>query len=188
MRRLNVFNSITLDGYFAGPAGDLRWAHSGPPDPEFDAWVAGNASGGGQLLFGRVTYEMMAAHWPSAEARRDMPEVAEGMNAAAKVVFSRTMDKATWRNTTVINGDIAAAVRRMKAEAGPDMTILGSGSIVKQLAEAGLIDGYQLVVHPVALGAGRTMFDGLAKPFSLTCTESRSFPGGKVVLGYDART
>jgi dihydrofolate reductase len=86
-----------------------------------------------------------------------------------------------------VKGDIAAAVRRMKAESGPDMTILGSGSIVKQLAETGLIDGYQLVVHPVVLGAGRTMFDGLAKPLSLTRTDSRAFPGGKVVLSYEAR-
>jgi dihydrofolate reductase len=186
MRRLDVFNSITLDGYFTGPNGDLRWAHGGAPDPEFDAWVAGNASGGGQLLFGRITYEMMAAHWPSAAARRDTPEVAAGMNALPKVVFSRTLEKASWSNTAVVKEDIAAAVRRMKAESGPDMTILGSGSIVKQLAEAGLIDSYQLVVHPIVLGAGRTMFDGLARPVTLTCTDSRSLPGGKVVLSYEA--
>ncbi|MEP6688548.1 MAG: dihydrofolate reductase family protein, partial [Gemmatimonadales bacterium] len=167
MRRLTVFNSITLDGYFTGPNGDLRWAHSGPPDPEFDAYVAGNASGDGQLLFGRITYEMMAAHWPTAEASRDTPEVAEGMNALPKVVFSRMLEKASWSNTTVVKGDLAAAVRRMKAESGPDMTILGSGSIVKQLAEARLVDEYQLVVHPVVLGAGRTMFEGLATPLAL---------------------
>jgi dihydrofolate reductase len=184
MRRLAVFNSITLDGYFAGPNGDIRWAHGGAPDPEFDAWVAGNASGGGQLLFGRITYDMMAAHWPTAAARRDTPAVAEGMNASPKVVFSRTMAKASWSNTTVVKGDIAAAVRRMKAEAGPDMTILGSGSIVKQLAEAGLIDDYQLLVHPVVLGAGRTMFDGLTGPLTLARTDARAFPGGKVVLCY----
>jgi dihydrofolate reductase len=187
MRRLAVFNSITLDGYFTGLNGDLRWAHSGPPDPEFDAYVAGNASGGGQLLFGRITYEMMAAHWPTAEARRDMPEVAEGMNALPKVVFSRTMEKASWSNTTVVKGDLAAVVRRMKAESGPDMTILGSGSIVKQLAEARLVDEYQLVVHPIVLGVGRTMFEGLAAPLTLARTDARIFPGGKAVLHYQAR-
>lgn len=187
MRRLAVFNSITLDGYFTGPNGDMRWAYGGLPDPDFDAYVAGNASGGGQLLFGRITYQMMAAHWPTAEARRDMPEVADGMNALPKVVFSRTMEQASWSNTTVAKGDLAAAVRRMKAESGPDMTILGSGSIVKQLTEARLVDEYQLVVHPVVLGTGRTMFEGLATPLTLTRTDARTFPGGKVVLHYEAQ-
>ena len=184
MRRLVVFNSITLDGYFAGPNGDLGWAHDGPPDPEFDAFVAGNASRGGQLLFGRTTYELMAAHWPTTEARRDDPTIAEAMNALPKVVFSRTMEKASWSNTTVVKGDIVAAARRMKAESGPDMVLMGSGSIVAQLTPAAVIDEYQLVVIPVVLGKGRTMFDGLPTPLALERTGSRSFPRGRVLLCY----
>ena len=84
--KLHVFNQVTLDGYFSGPNGDLSWAHK--QDPEWDKFVAGNAQGGGTLLFGRVTYEMMAAFWPTPEAAKAFPAVAEGMNNAQKIVFS----------------------------------------------------------------------------------------------------
>jgi len=96
MRRLIVFSSVTLDGYFSGAGGDIRWAHSGDPDPEFDAFVRQNASGGGELVFGRITYDLMAAYWPGEPARASDPVVAEAMNRLPKVVFSRTMDQAGW--------------------------------------------------------------------------------------------
>src|SRR5215207_4045507 len=117
MRRLVVFNNVTLDGYFAAADGDIGWAH-GAPDPEFDAFVADNASGGGQLVLGRKTYELMAGYWPTPLASRNAPVVAERMNQMPKVVFSRTMDPASWSNTKVVKGDLAAAVRRMKNESG----------------------------------------------------------------------
>lgn len=184
MRTLTVFNNITLDGYFTGVDGDFSWAHSGPPDPEFDAFVAGNASGGGELLFGRITYEMMAGYWPSPMARGNDPVVAERMNALPKVVFSRTLANAPWNSTQLVKGDLLAAVRRMKAEPGDGMVVLGSGSIVAQLAAAGLVDEYQLVMNPVVLGAGRTLFEGLRGPLGLTLKRSRAFSGGKVLLTY----
>jgi dihydrofolate reductase len=186
MRKLVVFNNITLDGYFTGADGDFGWAHAGPPDPEFDAFVAGNASGDGHLLFGRRTYDLMAGYWPTPLAAEQNPTVARGMNEMAKTVFSRTMRQAAWHNTSVAAGDLMDTVRRMKAETGPDMVILGSGSIVAQLAPAGTIDEYQLVVSPVVLGRGRTMFEGVASPVRLGLTESRRFPGGKVFLRYAA--
>ncbi|MGH7518466.1 MAG: dihydrofolate reductase family protein [Gemmatimonadales bacterium] len=180
MRRLVVFNNITLDGYFAATNGDIGWAH-GTADPEFDAFVADNAGAGGQLLLGRTTYELMAGYWPTPLASQNAPVVAERMNQMPKVVFSRTMDTA-WSNTTVVKGDLAAAVRRMKNESGPGMAILGSGSIVSQLAQEGLIDEYQLVVNPVVLGRGRTLFDGIATRLALKLTKSRVFRHGKVFL------
>src|SRR6266446_5336819 len=138
MRRLIAFEQVSLDGYFVDANGDMSWAHK--QDPEWNAFVAGNASGDGALLFGRVTYEMMASFWPTPAALERAPGVAEGMNELPKVVFSRTLDKATWKNTTLVKGELAAEVRRMKKESGPDMAILGSGRIVSQLAQAGLID------------------------------------------------
>jgi dihydrofolate reductase len=186
MRKLVVFNNITLDGYFTGKDGDFGWAHGGAPDPEFDAFVAGNASGSGQLLFGRKTYDIMAGYWPTPLAAQQNPEVARGMNAMPKVVFSRTMQRAAWGNTTVAAGDLVETVRRMKGESGPDMVILGSGSIVAQLAPAGVIDEYQVVVSPVVLGGGRTMFEGVPGPLNLTLSSSRTFPKGKVFLSYAA--
>lgn len=187
MARVMVFNSITLDGYFTDAKGDMSWAHAGGDDPEWQEFVAGNASGGqGRLLFGRKTYEMMKSFWPTEEARQQMPEVAEGMNSMSKVVFSRTLAEATWSNTRLVKTDPAAEVRRLKKD-GPDMVVLGSGTIVALLAQAGLVDEYQMVMCPVVLGAGRTMFDGVTAKPQLDLKTSRPFRNGKVVLTYEAK-
>ena len=102
-----------------------------------------------------------------------------------KVVFSRTLDAASWQNTRLVKDDIAAEVRRMKSASGGDIAILGSGSIVAQLASAGLIDEYQIVVNPIVLGSGRTLFEGVGKKLNLKLTSSRAFSNGNVVLGYE---
>jgi dihydrofolate reductase len=120
-------------------------------------------------------------------AAQAMPEVAARMNAMPKVVFSRTLTSANWSNTTLVNVDLIAAVRRMKGEPGPDMAILGSGSIVRQLADAGLIDTFQVAVNPVALGAGKSLFSGLTKQLDLVLTNTRVFRNGSVVLWYALR-
>ncbi len=185
MRKLSVFNNVSLDGFFTDRDGDMSWAHAAGPDPEFDAYVAGNAGSGGTLLFGRVTYQMMAAFWPSPMAAQQMPEVARGMNETSKIVFSRTLDRADWQNTRLIRGDLPAEIRKLKTESGSDMVILGSGSIVAQLAREGLIDSYTFVVCPVALGAGRSLFEGLTSPLPLRLAASRSFKNGKAMLSYE---
>ena len=181
-----VFNSVTLDGYFSGANGDISWAHNDPNDSEWNAFVGENASGGGVLLLGRITYELMASFWPTPAAMQMMPTVAEGMNRMTKVVFSRSLDKASWSNTKLVKGDIAAEVRKMKKESDKDMVILGSGSIVSQLTQARLIDEYQVVVVPVVLGKGRTMFEGVKDKLSLKRTNTRTFRNGNVVLTYES--
>lgn len=185
MPRLIVFNSVTLDGYFAGPNGDLSWAHRDRPDAEWDAFVTGNASGGGRLLLGRKTYELMASYWPTPKAVKNDPAVAEGMNRLEKIVFSRTLKQASWSNTKLSRGNLVEEVRRMKKEPGEGIAILGSGSIVSQLAPEGLIDEYQLVVNPIVLGAGRTMFDGIPEKLPLRRTNVRTFGNGNVLLCYE---
>jgi dihydrofolate reductase len=185
MSKLGVFNHVSLDGYFVDANGDMSWAKADHQDPEWDAFVAGNASGDGVLIFGRITYEMMASFWPTPLAIEMMPAVAAGMNRMPKVVFSRTLDTASWNNTTLVNGDLAGTVRKRKLESGPDMVILGSGTIVSQLAREGLIDWYQIVVNPLVLGQGRTMFDGAQ--LSLRLTSSRAFGNGNVLLCYEPR-
>jgi dihydrofolate reductase len=185
MRKLSVFNSVTLDGYFAGANGDISWAHEGSEDAEFNAFVADNARAGGLLLFGRITYELMAGYWPTPGALKADPVVAERMNSLPKVVFSRTLAKASWSNTKLVKGDLATEVRRMKEAPGEDMVILGSGTIVAQLTQMGLIDEYQLVVIPVVLGKGKTMFDGIQGERTLKRTSTRSFGNGNVFLCYE---
>ena len=117
MPKLVVYNSVSLDGYFTDANGDMSWAHK--RDPEWQAFVSENASGGGQLLFGRVTYDLMASFWPTPLAAQSNPIVAERMNSLRKFVFSRTLDKASWSNTTLLKGDLAAEVRKLKQEPGP---------------------------------------------------------------------
>lgn len=185
MRKLIVFNNVTMDGYFSGVNGDLSWAKSGSDDAEFNAFIADNASGGGELLLGRITYELMASYWPTPEAIKNDPIVAQGMNNLRKTVFSRTLDKVSWSNTQLVKGNLTSEIRRMKKEPGPGMAILGSGSIVSQLAPEGLIDEYQVVVNPVVLGKGRTMFDGIKEKQTLKLTRSRTFSNGKVFLCYE---
>jgi dihydrofolate reductase len=185
MRKLAVFNTVTLDGYFTGIDGDLSWAFSDAQDTEWNDFVAGNASGDGILLLGRVTYEMMVSYWPTPLAAENDPVVAERMNTLPKVVFSRTLDEVLWQNTRLVKDDMIAEVEKLKNESGPDMTILGSGTIVSQLAAAGLIDEYQIVVAPVVLGRGRTMFDGLPENLPLKLIQERIFSNGNVFLSYE---
>jgi dihydrofolate reductase len=183
MSKLVTYNMVSLDAYFTDANGDMSWAHK--KDPEWQAFVSENASGGGQLLFGRVTYDLMASFWPTPFAAQSNPIVVERMNSLPKFVFSRTLDKASWNNTTLVKGDLATEVRKLKREPGPNMTLMGSGSIVAQLADAGLIDEYQIVVSPLVLGNGRTLFEGVKKKLPMKLTKSRAFGNGNVVLCYE---
>ncbi len=185
MRKLIVFNHVSLDGFFTDANGDMSWAHTGADDPEWQQFVAENSSGNGPLVFGRKTYDLMAGFWPTPMATQQMPELAERMNNLPKIVFSRTMDEATWSNTTLVKGDLADEVRRLKEETGEGMTIMGSGTIVSQLAEAGLVDEFHVVVNPIVVGAGRTLFETVGEKLRLKLATSRTFGNGNVLLSYE---
>lgn len=184
-RKLSVFNSVSVDGYFTDSHGDMTFAKNPIEDAEFDAFVAGNASGDSVLLFGRITYQMMSSFWPTPMAAKMMPEVAKGMNESKKIVFSRTLKQASWNNTTLLKGDAVEEVRALKRQQGPSLVILGSGTIVAQLTAAGLIDEYQVMIVPVVLGAGRTMFEGVSDRLTLKRTNTRSFANGNVFNTYE---
>lgn len=187
MRQLTAFENVTLDGFFADDKGGLQWAHRVEGDvdnSDYDAFVANNAKGGDTLVLGRVTYDMMASFWPTPQAAAMMPDVAKGMNAMKKIVISRSLKDATWANSTVIRRDMEAAIRELKAGEGGGMTILGSGTIVSQLAKEGLIDEFHLVVNPVILGHGKPLFSGVPDQLPLTLTASRQFANGKTLLSY----
>lgn len=183
MRKVTVFNNISVDGFFTDAAGDMSWAHR--HDEEWTAFSSGNASGAAELLFGRVTYDMMAAFWPTPQAAQMLPAVAAGMNAMRKYVASRTLATAAWQNTTVLSGDLVTEVRALKQQPGSDIVIIGSGSLVSQLTAARLIDLYQLVFVPVVLGQGRTLFETIPGRHDLKRTDSRSFKNGNVVTWYE---
>ena len=136
MRKLRVFESISVDGYFTGTNGDMSWAHAGRDDPSSLAGLAATRTPGGELLFGRVTYQMMAAFWPTPAAAQQMPIVAKGMNAAKKLVASRTITPA-WNNTHLLKGDLIEAVRTLKEAEGPGITVLGSGNVADSSVKQG---------------------------------------------------
>ena len=184
MRKVRVFNSVSLDGYYTDANNDYTWAHQGANDPELLEFTKGNAQGANALVFGRVTYDVMVAWWPTPEAAKVMPDVAKGMNAAPKYVFSRTLEKANWSNTTLLRGDPATEIARLRETPGPDMTVLGSGTIVAQLAQARLLDEVQLLVCPVVLGSGKSQFAGVTGKPWWTLSRSRTFKNGRVFLAY----
>ena len=182
MRKITVFESLSLDGYFTDAHSDMSWAHK--HDEEWTAFSSSNAGGEAELLFGRVTYEMMAGFWPTPQAAEMLPDVAAGMKRMKKFVFSRTLTKVGWRGTTLVKGDLVTEAARLKAQPGPDLLILGSGSIVSQLTAARLIDQYQIVLCPVVLGRGRTLFETVTDTVPLALISSRPFRNGNVVLTY----
>jgi dihydrofolate reductase len=186
MAKLIVYNSVSLDGFFTDAKGDMSWAHK--RDPEWQAFVSENAAGGDRLMFGRVTYDLMASFWPTPLAAQSNPIVVERMNGLQKYVFSRTLEKAAWSNTTLLKGELTAEVRKLKLQPGPNVVIMGSGSIVAQLADAGLVDEYQIVLNPLVVGSGRTLFEGVKNKLPLHLAKSRAFGNGNVVLFYEPAT
>jgi dihydrofolate reductase len=199
MRRIVAFNRVTADGYFTGPDGSLDWV---VPEPEIDKEAGEGMSGTGAILFGRRTYEMFEGFWPHAlddsgtapdphaEGRRspEMRAMAVWINEAEKVVFSRTRKDVTWNNSRLLHEFDPRQIEAMKGKAGPDMLIFGSGSIVSQLTEHGLVDEYRFVVGPVLLGRGRPLISGLPKSSRLDLLEAKPYPSGNVMLRYGRQT
>ncbi len=181
MRTVTVFNFVTLDGYFEGPSGDISWHMR---DTETDEYAVERLDSGSTLLFGRVTYELMASYWPTPDAIKNVPAVADRMNNADKIVFSRTLTKVGWNNTRLVKDNIGEEIRNMKRRSGKNMTLLGSGSIVTQFAQQGLIDEYQLMVNPVVLGVGTPLFKGIKHKLNLQLTGTKTFRNGSVLLYY----
>lgn len=181
MGKLSVFNFLTLNGFFKGPGGDLSWHKHGGEESEY---AMEGLKSDSILLFGRVTYQMMAGWWPTPEAIKTNPEVANGMNASEKIVFSKTLKKADWNNTRLIKDNLGEEVKKLKQQSGKAITVLGSGSIVTQLAEQGLIDEYLLMIDPVVLGDGTPIFQNIKHPLDLVLTNTRAFKSGVVLLSY----
>lgn len=181
MRKIGVFENVSLDGFFAGPNGEIDWFKR---HEEMAQYAAKQASRGPTILLGRVTYELMASYWPSATPPAENPILIDAMNNSPKIVFSRTLKKAEWKNTTVIKDNIADEIQKLKKQPGTDMVILGSGSIVQAFTNLGLIDEYELSVHPIVLGSGKSLFGNIRKRLNLKLVKTETFKNGVVILGY----
>jgi dihydrofolate reductase len=185
MGKLHVFNFLTLNGFYKGANDDISWHHHEVREEE-NNFAAEGANSGSALLFGRITYEMMAGYWQTKDALKNNKSVAEGMNKSEKFVFSKTLKKADWHNTTIINGNIISETKKLKQNYNT-LTILGSGSIITQLAEAELIDEYQFMIDPMAIGEGTPVFKHIKKELLFKLVKSRIFESGTVLLTYAPR-
>lgn len=181
MRKLTTFNFITLNGFYKELNEDIGWHKHGGEEAEYSEEMLALSN---VLLFGRKTYENMVSFWPTPMAKELFPKVAEGMNKAEKIVFSTTLVNVSWENTTVVNGDIVEKTRQLKQSPGNDLTILGSGTIINLFTDSNLIDEYQIMVDPVAIGEGTTLFRGIKNNLDLKLTETRTFKSGMVLLIY----
>jgi dihydrofolate reductase len=184
MRKLSMYNFLTLNGFYKGANDDISWHTHGGEEAEYSEKGAQSQS---ILLFGRKTYEMMYSFWPTPQAYENMPVVADGMNKSQKIVVSNTLDKAEWNNTTILKGNLVEEIKKLKQQPGNDITILGSGSIITQLADAGLIDNYQIMIDPVAIGEGTSIFSGISHNLNLKLTDTRVFKSGVVLLCYEPK-
>jgi dihydrofolate reductase len=171
---------VSLDGFFEGPDHDLTWHRV---DDEFDEFALEQLDGAAALVFGRVTYELMAGYWPGEDAARDDPRIAERMNGLPKSVFSRKLDRAGWTNTTLIRGDAAREMATLKHRSSGDFFLFGSADLAVTFTRGGLIDEYRLMMNPVLLGAGTPLFKGSGR-LELRLSGHRTFANGNVLLRY----
>lgn len=183
MRKIIVFENVTLDGFMAGPKGELDWEMI--RDDEAAQYAKEGQSSTDTILLGRVTYDMMAGFWPTPAAASQHPIFTNFMNDSPKVVFSRTLKKADWKNTIVVKEINKEEILKMKQQPGKNMIIFGSGSIVNQLADLGLIDEYQLMVNPVILGKGKPLFNDVKDRINLKLLKARTFKSGGAALHYE---
>jgi dihydrofolate reductase len=178
MRQLALQMGVTLDGYVAGPGGELDWGLP-PEHSEVEAWKLAFVRQAGTHIMGRITYEAMAAYWPSATNVYAAP-----MNSIPKVVFSRTLQTAEWAGSRIAHGGLAEEIDALKREPGGDIIAHGGAAFVQALSRFGLIDEYRLIIQPVALGNGLPLFKDLPGPLRLKLAEARQFSDGTVIHVY----
>lgn len=177
MRRIVAGLFLSLDGVMEAPE---RWS---PPyfNDEMGAAIGATMAESDAMLLGRVTYEEWAAYWPS---QGDDNEFAGFINAVPKFVVSTTLDTVAWRNSTLIDGDVAAEIAALKEQPGKDISISGSATLVRSLLRDNLLDELRLMVHPVVVGSGRRLFEGDGGQKALKLVDSTTFSTGVVSLTY----
>lgn len=189
MRKVIVSMNVTLDGYMAGRNCELDW-HFNYWNEEMAEHACHQLSKIDTILLGRVTYQAMAQYWMTQSFNLSFPRehiaFADMMNSHLKIVFSKTMESARWNNSRLVKKNLRTEIAKLKQQKGKDMIIYGSGSLVSSLMQSGLIDEYELWVHPVLLGKGKSLFKGLHHTHTLKLLRTRAFDSGVIILYYGA--
>src|SRR5258708_4093910 len=154
MKKIIVQEMVTVNGFFAGPKGEIDWHNV---NAEFNDVAIAFLDTVDTLLFGHITYDLMAGYWPSPVVIKDDPIVAGKMNSLKKIVFSKTLETAGWNNSTIVSTIDRSTIQKLKQSEGKDMAVFGSGMIVTALTDLGLVDEYRLIVNPVVLKDGKTL-------------------------------
>jgi dihydrofolate reductase len=175
MRQLILQTGVSIDGYVAALDGSHPWGYANP-DEGTKRWILDSVWGAGAHLMGRVTYEEMAATWPTSKS-----EYARPMNEIPKVVFSRTLQHADWPETRIARGDLREEIGRLKREPGKDLIAYGGATFDQALSRLGLVDEYRLMIQPAALGAGLPLFEDLAAPLHLELIEATTYATGVAI-------
>jgi dihydrofolate reductase len=181
MRKLISFMVVTLDGFYEGPNQEFDWPNV---DEEFNEFAISQLNDIDTLLFGRVTYEGMASYWPTPAAIEGDPLTADRMNNVRKIVYSSTLDTADWQNTTLVKGDAAESVAELKQQPGKALALFGSPHLTVSLLERGLVDELRVMVNPILLGGGTSLFTGLKDRVRLELLTTTTFRSGNVLLCY----
>jgi len=179
MRKLVSYTMVSLDGYYEGPNGELDWANV---DAEYFEFANRQDASIDTLLFGRAGYEHMAAFW-SVTTDSD-PGITRFMNETPKVVVSSTLDKAEWRNSTLADGDLGETVRELKRRPGNEIALFGSVKLTTSLLELDLVDELRVMVNPILLGGGVSLFASLGRRRKLQLCRTTTFQSGNVLLTY----
>jgi dihydrofolate reductase len=181
MRKIYIFDMITLDGFFEGPKREIDWHNV---DKEFNEFAEHQLNETDIILFGRVTYELMARYWPTENAIKNDPIIANNMNAIPKIVFSKTLEKAEWNNTRLIKENIVDEISQLKHQPGKEIAIFGSSALAATLIQLELIDEYRIMINPVILGSGTSVFKGVSSRLDLKLIRTKLFHSGNILLYY----
>jgi len=176
---------VSLDGYFAGPKGDISWHNT---DEEFGKFADEQTAMFGTQIYGRITYQAMASYWPTADAIKNDPVVAKLMNTTPKIVFSKTLknvkETENWKNIKLFKNINPEEIKKLKIQKGRDIVVFGSGTIVQQFTNLGLIDEYWIMINPVVLGKGKLLFKNIKDKLNLKLLKTRTFKNGNILLYY----
>ena len=172
---------VSLDGFFEGEGHDLSWHNV---DSEFSNFAVSQLDEIDTLVFGARTYKMMADFWPTDVGMKADLQTATRMNKLYKIVFSRTLNETTWNNTELHKDDVASVIRDAKSKSGKDIAVFGSSDLCLTLIKEKLLEEMRIMVNPVVLGKGTTLFKGQKNPIKLALNSSREFQSGNILLNY----